>query len=561
MPENSSKPPAVEPGALVGPYRIVGILADGPSGTVFEAVETASGRKVALRRLPKRLGNDPNALEPFLIAAGGRLRHPNVVAAESVERHADDTFLVMEFVGGQTAARSGRLAWRFATRVVRDAARGLSAIHNAGLVHGQVRPGHLIISQDGTAKLADLGVAAADDGPVNPACAAPEQVRGELPDARSDQYALGAVYFTLLTGHSPFADAGNPIDVYDAVLHRAVPTVRAGAPDIPLRCDTIVARAMARDPAARYPSAEAFAADLDLVLAADDTPRPIPLPKLPAQRKLSRRLPGLAVGALVVAALAAGAWYVLGPPGLGQSDKPASRPTPKLPTETNSIGMVLVRVPGGRFRMGDASIPDAPLHPVQVSQPFLIGVNEVTQAQYRMVVGTNPSHFPGDSRPVDSVTWQEAVEFCEKLSARAAEKTAGRSYRLPTEAEWEYACRAGSGEAFGVGPTLPAEKGNSAISGQLATMPVGSYPPNAIGIHDMHGNVWEWCGDWYDAEYYVVSPAIDPPGPDMGTHRVTRGGSWETPPADCRSGYRNDAFAPDARNPAVGFRVVCTVGN
>jgi formylglycine-generating enzyme required for sulfatase activity len=552
-------PAAVEPGAMIGPYRVAGVLADGPSGTVYEAVEAGTGRRVALRHLPDRLANDPPALDRFLAAAGVGLGHPNLAAAVGVTRQGGDAFLIMEFVGGRTVSAGGRMPWRLATRVVRDAARGLAAVHAAGLIHGQVRPGHLLIAPDGAVKLTDLGVAAAEDVPANPACIAPEQIRGEPADARTDLYALGAVYFTLLTGKAPFADAGGPIDVYDAVLHRPVPTVRAGLPDIPLRCDAVVQKAMAKDPAARYPSAEALATDLDALLATDEPSRPAPLPKLPRRPNVWGRLPGLVGGLLVLAALAAGGWYLFGPHP--EPAKPSARSTePELPTVTNSVGMTLVRVPAGVFMMGDPLIADATPHPVKISKPFLVGAREVTQAQYRQVTGGNPSQFPGDTRPVEKVTWAEAVAFCEKLSARAEERAAGRTYRLPTEAEWEYACRAGAQTAFCLGPTLPADKANTAAAGYGATTPVGTYPASRWGLYDVHGNVWEWCADWYDLGYYAIAPPVDPPGPEAGTRRVTRGGSWQTAPGDCRSAFRNDAFAPDSRSPAVGFRVVCVEG-
>jgi formylglycine-generating enzyme required for sulfatase activity len=562
MPDDRANPPpaAVEPGATIGPYRIAGVVADGPSGTVYEAVETPTGRRVALRHLPDRLALDPAALEQFLTAAGKGLRHPNVVAVDGVERHGDETYLVMEFVGGRPAGTSGgRMPWRVATRIVRDAARGLAAVHNAGLVHGHVKPAHLIVAHDGTVKLADLGLAGLDETPVNPECAAPELVRGHLPDARTDLYALGATYFTLLTGRPPFADAGNPIDVYDAILHRAVPTVRAGALDTPLRCDTIVQKAMAKDSAGRYPAVENLLADLDALLAIDESLRPLTLPTLPRRAPAWR--PAILLGGLIaVAGLAAGGWYVFGPPSAGGTTRPSTRSSETARTTvTNSLGMVLVPLHGGRFLMGDATIADArPPHPVQIARPYMIGVTEVTQAQYQLVVGDNPSHFPGDARPVDSVTWDEAVAFCEKLSARAEEQAAGRVYRLPTEAEWEYACRAGTGTAFSLGPTLSGAMANTLRSGNRATLEVGTYAANPAGLFDVHGNVCEWCSDWYSAGYYAVGKSIDPPGPPDGVRRVARGGSWQTEPADCRSASRG-ALAPEERNSAVGFRVVCVV--
>jgi formylglycine-generating enzyme required for sulfatase activity len=300
-------------------------------------------------------------------------------------------------------------------------------------------------------------------------------------------------------------------------------------------------------------------ADLDALLAVDEPLRAAPLPKLPPRGRAWRRPAALLGGILAVAALAAGGWYVFGPPRSSTTRASTRSSAPSRPTVTNSVGMELASVPPGRFVMGDATVPDGrPPHPVQISRPFLIGTTEVTQAQYKLVVGDNPSQFPGDTRPVDSVTWDEANTFCEKLTARAGEQSAGRLYRLPTEAEWEYACRAGTETAFSLGPTLPGTLANTGRSGIHATLPVGTFSPNPWGLYDVHGNVWEWCRDWYGTQQFAVSKATDPTGPQAGTRRVARGGSWETEPAECRSASRG-AFAPDERSTTLGFRVICVV--
>jgi formylglycine-generating enzyme required for sulfatase activity len=566
MPDNPATPhPAVaEPGTTIGPYRVASVLADGPPGPVYEAVETVTGRRVALRRLPDRIARDPAALNQVFAATGGRLRHPNLVAVDRAERFGPDAYLVMEFVGGRPAgAGGGRVSWRLATRIIRDAARALAAVHNAGLVHGKVRPGHLLISHDGAVKLADLGVTGFEEIHGDGSWIAPEQVRGLPPTAASDLYSLGAVYFTLLSGRRPFAEAGSTLDVFDAVLHRPIPTVRTGAPDIPLRCDIVVEKAMAKDPAKRYPTADAMLADLDALLAADEPARPLQLPTLPPLRPARSRLPLVVGGVVLLAGLAAGAWYVFGPPLTGSATKPSTRATqPTMPTVTNSIGMILVKVPAGRFQMGDPMFPDArPVHAVDVSRPFMIGGYEVTQGQYKAVMDKDPAEFQGPAwatRPVEQVTWAEAVAFCEKLSARQDERSAGRVYRLPTEAEWEYACRAGTTTAFSLGDKVPPADTNTAQAGYLATTPVGDLPPNPWRLYEVHGNVAEWCSDWYGPESYRTAKATDPTGPAEGARRVIRGGSWESAPADCRSGARG-AEDPAARSPRVGFRVVCTI--
>jgi formylglycine-generating enzyme required for sulfatase activity/serine/threonine protein kinase len=233
------------------------------------------------------------------------------------------------------------------------------------------------------------------------------------------------------------------------------------------------------------------------------------------------------------------------------------RRTSPLPQEwTNSIGMKFRLIPAGEFRMGvvpgDGSADDdeSPRHRVVITKPFYMGVYEVTQEQYRAVMGTNPSYFKGDNHPVEQVSWNDAVEFCRKLS-----QMDGESYRLPTEAEWEYACRAGSTSVYYWGNSM--EDGHAWHEGNSGgqTHPVGQKLPNAWGLYDMSGNVWEWCADWYDSGYYGRSPMQDPQGPSSGSMRVLRGGSWVNLARNLRSSYRN-RLNPDFRYGSNGFRIL-----
>jgi formylglycine-generating enzyme required for sulfatase activity len=230
--------------------------------------------------------------------------------------------------------------------------------------------------------------------------------------------------------------------------------------------------------------------------------------------------------------------------------------------------MEFVLIPAGEFDMGSPPSEEGrleyegPVHRVTLSRAFRIGKYPVTQRQYEAVTGENPSHFSGNiDRPVDSVSWEDAVAFCRKLGARD-----GRAYRLPTEAQWEYACRAGSTSAycFGDDPSLLPQYAWYRDNSGMQTHPVGEKKPNAFGVYDMHGNVWEWCHDYYYGScgsgfygwhYYRVSPNVDPQGPDIGASRVLRGGSWDDDPGGCRSADRG-GFWPDCRNFRSGFRVV-----
>jgi formylglycine-generating enzyme required for sulfatase activity len=318
-------------------------------------------------------------------------------------------------------------------------------------------------------------------------------------------------------------------------------------------------------------------------------------------------LPGVILGVLCVVALL----------GLGRSPRAAEQEA------TNSVGLKLVRIPAGEFLMGghesteqlirafaahnrqpDDFKDEYPRHEVRITRDFFLGKFEVTVGQFRRFVketgykteaerdgeggwGYNPKtrlcegrkpqytwRDPGfeqtDEHPVVNVTWNDAVAFCQWLS-----KKEGDTYRLPTEAEWEYACRGGTTTRYHNGDdpaalkeiarvadprgrkSFPHVQELEIIEGEAGsfTAPVGSFRPNRFGLYDMHGNVWEWCADWHDDDYYARSPADDPRGPDDGDVRVRRGGGWNTFPLFARASYRNWNTA-GSRCVNLGFRVV-----
>ena len=220
---------------------------------------------------------------------------------------------------------------------------------------------------------------------------------------------------------------------------------------------------------------------------------------------------------------------------------------------------------------------EGPQHRVRITRPFYLGIYLVTQQEYQRVMGSNPSEFSATGKskdkvagqdtkrfPVECVSWDDAVEFCRKLSEMPEERSAGRRYVLPSEAQWEYACRAGSIDrySFSSGRSgIPKEYEDHELSdygwfsdnaGGMAHA-VGGKRPSAWGLYDMHGNVWEWCQDWYDKDYYAASPPDDPSGPPGGSIRVGRGGGWINPARLCRSAFRNDE-GPEGRYFDVGFR-------
>jgi formylglycine-generating enzyme required for sulfatase activity len=280
----------------------------------------------------------------------------------------------------------------------------------------------------------------------------------------------------------------------------------------------------------------------------------------------------------------------LAPPATSAAVAPATPAAAAKPNATSSPvvgspwavklpgGVVLEMLPvaPGTFLMGSAK--DEPghaaeggtetQHRVHITKPYWLGKYEVTQAQWQAVMGNNPSNFKGARRPVEQVTSFDALAFCRKLTAQeraAGRLPAGFRYTLPTEAQWEYACRAGTTTPFSTGSNLTTDQanydGNEPYNGhpkgedRKRTMDIGSFPANAWGFHDMHGNVWEWCGDWADG--YSSESATDPVGNTTGFNaswRIFRGGGWFTYAEGCRSGHRS-RNVPHLRFHCLGFRL------
>jgi len=245
---------------------------------------------------------------------------------------------------------------------------------------------------------------------------------------------------------------------------------------------------------------------------------------------------------------------------------------------TNPIGIGFVRIAAGSFMMGagdndrEATPAEKPRHRVTISKPFLLARNEVTLAQWEAVMGSSPYDakrsnpyydLPGMAerlrKPTNpaTVSWHDAQAFIRRLNEREGHQR----YRLPTEAEWEYAARAGTTTVYSFGNDA-TQLGSYAWHGEDfatgSTHPVGQKLPNPWGLHDVHGNVWEWVQDWYADNYYARSPAVDPPGPASGSGRVVRGGSWHVTSGGWRSAFRK-SYEPDYRGISIGFRLAMDV--
>jgi formylglycine-generating enzyme required for sulfatase activity len=240
----------------------------------------------------------------------------------------------------------------------------------------------------------------------------------------------------------------------------------------------------------------------------------------------------------------------------------SSKRAAKGPGDTATESKIeMIQISGGRFTMGDKDEVDAPPHEVAVS-PFYIDKHLVTQEQYQKLMGDNPSRWKGSKNPVEQVRWSDAVKFCNARSRLEGLQPCydletwqcnfeANGYRLPTEAEWEYACRAGTQTAyfFANDASKLGDYGWFDKNSGGHPQPVGQKRPNAWGLYDMIGNVWQWCNDFYKVDYYQESPQGDPRGPKEGENKVVRGGAWKFSGDNCRSGYRY--------NEAPGYVDVC----
>jgi len=596
---------------VLGKYVLLERLGEGGMGEVFKARHQKMGRIVAIKLIRKERLANKAAVERFHreIRSASQLSHPNVVHAFDADQVGGTHLFAMEYVEGvdlnKLVREKGPLPVEQASDCIRQAALGLQHAFEKGMVHRDIKPHNLLLAKAqgplsvGLVKILDFGLArmATDDsstlsltkegsvlGTVD--YVAPEQARdSHAVDIRSDLYSLGCTFYFLLAGQVPFPGGEALEKLYKHGFEEAKPVEQVRR-DVPAGVAGVIRKLMAKRPEDRFQTPAELAAVLangGAIPAGAAQRLPSPGARQTASAAISpdgkqsgrRRL-------LVASAALAGLLILL--LGIYLAQRTAGEPKPG-DTIINSIGMRLAYVPPGRFMMGSTpqeierfkkephhSEPgvsvqsEGPQHEVRITRGFYMGVYEVKQGEYERVIGKNPSAFKGGpDYPVEGVNWDEAVEFYRKLSELPEEKKAGRRYRLPTEAEWEYACRAGKQTIFHWGDSLSSKEANFNAAAPFGgaekgpsigkTARCGSYPPNAWGLYDMHGNVSEWT---LDALRTYTSDAVDDPrGPEAaGSPRVMRGGSWLHDAWNCRSAQRQE-FRSSHRYNNLGFRVVC----
>jgi formylglycine-generating enzyme required for sulfatase activity len=544
-------------------FRMIGFLGKGGFGRTYlaEDIDKLNQRCVVKQLVPDIQGTWAinKAVELFQQEARQLQQlgqHPQIPSLDAYFEQDKYLYLVQQFVDGDNLLKffQNQGIWQESQvkQLLLELLPVLKFIHEQKIIHRDIKPDNIMRRRsDGVLMLIDFGVSKQLSGTVmsrlgtqigTPGYSPFEQMKGGEAYPASDLFSLGATAFHLLTGLYPFSLWVEHGYSWTAnwQQHLKIPIDKGLV--------LILSKLLAKDIQRRYQSAEEVLKDFQRQSISTFAPTPTFAPISTPAPTLQR------FDFEVVTVNARG------------NITNRQRHQAQFISEKLGSGAILdmVAIPGGSFVMGSPSTEtgrrdnEGPQHNVNIP-PFFMGKYEVTQAQYQAVMGNNPSNFQGAKRPVENVNWDEAVEFCRKLTQKT-----GKTYRLPSEAEWEYACRAGTTTPFHFGDTITPDLVNynsiypygAASEGfwRHQTTDVGIFPPNAFGLYDMHGNVWEWCSDkWHDN--YNGAPT-DGSSWETGTdnNRVLRGSSYLNKAVNCRSAnrHRNSAVI---RLSGFGFRV------
>jgi len=549
-------------------------------GVVYKARSLNLRTKVvAIKQLWQQYSQNPVFVKAFL-EEGEKLfllGHENIVKVTDILEENGEYYIVMEYIEGRTLSEiirkeTGPIRRERAINLFRQMLEGVAYIHSQPkpLIHRDLKPLNILVTSDDTVKITDFGIAKELDDEAGghsttvkgtPIYMSPEQIIDpKSVDIRTDIYSLGMTFYEMLCAKTPFSAATTttPTAVYAAIMNGNVPPPTEFYPGISDALSDFVMKAIHKERAQRFSNANEMLRELEYLDRGGQT-----------TVQGESGFPSIQIS----------------------KPKPEVTTIPPLVVSQQSgfkqlTGNEMVFVEGGSFMMGsNYGDPDEkPEHGVRISS-FLIGKCQVTQELWESVMRNNPSSLKGANRPVESVNWYDAIEFCDELSRKEGLTPCYRKemiakegffsrlvgvqeevvicdfsangYRLPTEAEWEYAARGGNkskGYKYSGSNDLDAVGWYNKNSGDQ-TKDVSGKRPNELGIYDMSGNVWEWCWDWYGD--YGSSSQTDPRGPNSGSARVFRGGSWINDAEFCRVAYRYYS-GPVSRDDDYGFRLART---
>lgn len=637
----------IEVGKQIRDYRIISLLGSGGMGEVWLAEDVIIQRKLAIKVLSPQMAADTGLVERFRREAQlqANLHHPNILGILSFFSHEDTYLLCMEYAEGGTLkeliSRVGPIPYQRSINIILQALRVLAFIHSNNIIHRDIKPSNIMINPEDSdsIKIMDFGIAKAVSGEHQTQTGtvlgsvyymSPEQIlRGNRVDSRTDLFSLGITFFEMLCGKLPYdTTTDSDYKVQKEIIEQVLPDPRLHYPHIPDWILLILNKMCEKNENNRYQKATEIITDIENGnrLFFGNQAETVVSPSLPsssnsitnqqvmpeqaettadtadgeevniepqAQIKKSHRwLYLLIIGAVLTgSALLALRHYKIN----GKEQGTATRTQEKVGKEPLSSPQALsgnmVVVEAGSFDMGHPTTifqDERPVHRVSINR-FYLSKYELTVSEFMEVMGYNPSSYTQGDFPVSSVTWFQAIEYCNRRSMKEslspvysldgkanpdtwtsgniAANFSANGYRLPTEAEWEYAARggklnstdnfSGSQDLAKVGwyldnPKIPALQVDRY---DLYPHPVGQKEPNALGIYDMCGNVWEWVWDSYDKTYYSNSPAENPTGPGgEKTKLVLRGGAYDSERGFCfvsTRGFR----PPNTIHRTYGFRV------
>jgi formylglycine-generating enzyme required for sulfatase activity len=564
-PTNVNSLPAVQytddlqPGRRFGDvYILVRKLGKGGMGECWQAEEYSTpnrdgrSRSVVIKIVPTDVQNAEDEMERVedVFYATEKLSHPNICPVYALKRDEFyGHYLVMRYIDGKPLNKyrrelrqQNRITLDEAVKLFRPLAEGLDYAHRNKVIHRDIKPANVMV-EGGIPFLIDFGLAAQIRTSVTRVSKAvtsksgtlcymsPEQWEGEPQKEQTDQYSLGVMVYEFLSGDVPFLSDNNDI-MYRLVTQKAMPLLEG----FPASVNAALARALAKERKERFASCVEFINSLtakpQVVVLPPIQPPPVHVP----------------------------------PRQAADANKNTQQAGERILVAIENLQIPFRWCPAGTFQMGSPSSEkdrsdNETQHQVTLTQGFWMGETAVTQEMWQSVMGANPSRFKGAKNPVEQVSWDDCQKFIGKLNGLGVAPS-GFKFSLPTEAQWEYACRAGTTTPFSFGGVLNGDQANcdgndpygTGTKGKYLkkTTEVGSYPANAWGLYDMHGNVWEWCSDWYGD--YPVRHVTDPLGASSGSDRVNRGGSWNCFARYCRSADRC-RLTPDYRLNFLGFRL------
>ena len=464
--------------------------------------------------------------------------HPNIVKVFDSFEENGTAYYVMDYIKGKSLAQVAKPIPEHEVTIYLDQIlSALEFVHSQGILHLDIKPNNIMIDGQGRAILIDFGASKQYDVESDnksmlsttglaytPGYAPIEQTSNQKKNVgtHSDIYSLGATLYNLLTGVNP--------PMADEILEGGIPHLEKLSP----KFRRVVEGAMMVVPKERLGSVEEFRKLMNSV--------PPPIPKWVKWACVIVLLITIAAGIYILVEY------------LSRKDS-----VELLNERVGNVSFKMIKVDGGSFMMGGTSEQktaqddEFPVHKVTLSD-YYIAETEVSQALWKAVMGSNPSHFKGDNRPVEKVSWEMANDFCKRLSDMT-----GRTYRLPTEAQWEFAARGGNKDVKGryAGSDNINQVACYYNTSNQTTRRVDAGVPNELGLYNMSGNVTEWCSDWY-APSYQSEEQYNPAGPSSGSCHVGRGGQWGSPATNCRVSNR-DNFKGNANYAQFnsGFRIVC----